>query len=245
MRTFRRSVATGLIILTFVLQPRALRSETREFHSTDGKSITAEVVQVRGADVVLSMSGREFTVPVSRLSQADQQYLEEWKKDDLENHVPKMRVEITSGKSDRRDKSDGFDDRTGSFQLGVKITNEEIHFNLQGAKAEIVAIGEDAEDRNKYGIMQKSAFEVSVEPGKTFVWTGDEVSYRFDDSPPAYWGSSYAGYILRIKNANGKVIYQNAVPQIFEKQIDKILGLPALGAFDKSGESRGSIRVMQ
>lgn len=244
MRDVRRFFATGLIVHFLVLLPGGLKAEPREFHSTDGKSITAEVLAIRGADVVLSISGREFTVPVNRLSEADQKYLEEWKKKDLENHVPKLRVDVNTGKSDRRDKADAFDDRTGSFQFTVKVTNQEIDFDLQGAKGELVVIGEDAENRDKYGIMQKSSFPVSAEPGKTFEWKGEAVHYRFDDRPPAYWGSSYGGYILRIKNATGKVIYQNAIPQSFEKHIDKILGMETLSGFDKNGEPRGTISIL-
>ena len=217
----------------------------REFQSTDGKTITAEVAAVQGDNVVLTMNGREFTVPIARFSQADQDFIAEWKKKDLENHVPKMRIEVSSGKSDRNDKADSFDNRVGSFQISLKLLNEEIHFDLQGAKAELAVVGEDAETRGRYGIMQKSAFEVAAAPGKTFEWQGKRLHYRFDDRPPAYWGSSYAGYVLRIKNANGKVIYENAVPQVLEKQVDAILKMEEGAAFDRNGESRGRLTIYE
>jgi hypothetical protein len=231
-----------MLILSF---PFFALAAPREFKSIDGKAITAEVAAVQGENVVLSMNGREFTVPVARFSQADQDFIAEWKKKDLENHVPKMRVDVGTGKSDRSDKADSFDDRLGSFQFSVKLLNEEIHFDLQGAKAELAVIGEDAETRGRYGIMQKSAFEVSAAPGKTFDWQGKRLHYRFDDRPPAYWGSSYAGYVLRIKNANGKVIYENAVPQTMEKQVDAILKMEEGAAFDRNGESRGRITIYE
>lgn len=215
----------------------------REFKSTDGKTITAEVAAVKGDQVVLSMNGREFTVPVARLSQPDQDFIAEWKKKDLENHIPKMRVEVASGKSDRSDKSDSFDNRTGSFEFSVKLLNEEIHFDLQGAKAELAVIGEDAETRGRYGVMQKNAFDVAVAPGKTFEWQGKRLHYRFDDRPPSYWGTSYAGYVLRIKNANGKVIYENAIPQSLESHVEAILKMEEGAAFDRNGESRGRITI--
>lgn len=230
-------------LILFLLSPLVMLAAPREFKSTDGKTITAEVAAVEGDNVVLSMNGREFTVPISRFSQADQDFIAEWKKKDLEDHVPKMKVEVNTGKSDRSDKADSFDNRVGSFQFAVKLLNEEIHFDLQGAKAELVVIGEDAETRGRYGIMQKSAFEVSAAPGKTFEWQGKRLHYRFDDRPPAYWGSSYAGYVLRIKNANGKVIYENAVPQVLEKQVEAILKMEEGAAFDRDGESRGRLSI--
>jgi len=238
-----RAALPTLALSLILLSASPSLAAPREFKSTDGKTITAEVAAVHGDQVVLSMNGREFTVPVVRLSQSDQEFIAEWKKKDLENHVPKMRVEVNSGKSDRSDKSDSFDDRTGSFQFSVKLLNEEVNFDLQGAKAELVAIGEDAETRGRYGIMQKNAFEVSVAPGKTFEWQGKRLHYRFDDRPPAFWGASYAGYVLRIKNANGTVIHENAVPQILEKQVDAILKMEEEAAFDRNGESRGRITI--
>ena len=93
--------------------------------------------------------------------------------------------------------------------------------------------------------MKKSAFDVSAAPGKTFEWQGKKLNYRFDDRPPSYWGSSYAGYVLRIKNANGKVIYENAIPQSLEKHVDAILKMEEGNAFDRNGESRGRLSVYE
>lgn len=240
---WRSWACMSLLVVSTWASP--VSSAPREFKSTDGKTITAEIAAVQAGTVVLSMNGREFTVPLDRLSREDQDFIAEWKKKDLENHVPKLRVDIATGKSDRRDKADDFDDRTGSFQFSVKITNEEIHFDLQGGKAELAMIGEDAETRGKFGIMQKANFAVAAQPGKAFEWQGERLSYRFDDRPPAYWGSSYAGYVIRIKNATGKVIYQNAIPQTFEKHIDAILKMETRAGFDRNGQSRGSISIMQ
>lgn len=239
---------TGLMLFSLIvgyLLPFLALAAPREFKSKDGKTITAEVVKVVGEDVVLAMDGREFTVPISRFSQPDQDFVAEWKKKESENHIPKMRIEVYSGKSDRSDKADDFDNRTGSFQFSVKLLNEEIHFDLQGAKAELAVIGEDAETRGRYGIMQKTAFDVAAGPGKTFEWQGKRLHYRFDDRPPSYWGSSYAGYVIRIKNANGLVIYENAIPQSFQNHIEAILKMEEGAGFDRNAEPRGSISIME
>lgn len=70
-------------------------------------------------------------------------------KKELENHIPKMHIDVYSGKSDRSDKPDSFDDRISSFQFSVKLLNEEIHFDLQGAKADLAVIGGDAQTRGR------------------------------------------------------------------------------------------------
>jgi hypothetical protein len=240
---WRSQVCLSFLVFSGWISP--LSSAPREFKSTDGKTITAEIASVQADVVILSMNGREFTVPLDRLSREDQDFIAEWKQKDLEDHVPKILVDIATGKSDRRDKADDFDDRTGSFQFNIKVTNEEIHFAIQGAKAELVVIGEDAETRGKYGIMQKAAFDVAVLPGKIQEWQGKKLNYRFDDSSPSFWGSSYAGYICRITDAKGKVIYENSIPQIFEKNIAAILKMEENAAFDRNGEAMGSISIRE
>ena len=47
----------------------------RTWKSNDGKTIEAELVQVVGEDVVLLMQGREFKVPINKLSSADQEFI--------------------------------------------------------------------------------------------------------------------------------------------------------------------------
>jgi hypothetical protein len=227
----------------FVCFAPMMEIHSREFKSIDGKVINADIVTVRGADVVLKIAGKEYTVPINRLSAEDQEFIAEWKTKALEEHIPKLRIEVNSGKSDRSDKADFFDDRKGSVEFSVKILNEEIDFDLKGARASLVVIGEDAENRGRFGVMQKSSFEVAVEPGKTFEWKGDKLNYKFDDSPPAYWGTSYAGYVFQIRNAKGKVIFQNALPKGFEKHVDAILKMELKAAFDRDAKARGSIYI--
>jgi hypothetical protein len=77
------SLAGSLHLFPFVAS-----AAPREFKSSEGNSITAELVAVQGANIVLSMNGREFTVPTARFSQPDQDFIAEWKKKDLENHIP-------------------------------------------------------------------------------------------------------------------------------------------------------------
>jgi hypothetical protein len=234
------AVTLGIVLSVF---PHA--TQAREFKSSDGKTLEADIVSVRGTDVVLKMEIKQYTLPVDRFSTEDQAFIAEWAKKELENHVPKMRVDVSSGKSDKSDRKDDFDDRTGSFQFTVKILNEEIHYEIKGAKAELTVIGEDAESRGKYGVMQKSTFDVNIEPGKTFEWTGTKLSYKFDDKPPAYWGSSYAGYLLRIKKTNGQVIYLNVIPKGLESSADEIMKMQVEAGFDRNGQSRGSIRIYE
>lgn len=203
----------------------------------------ASVVAAQGKNVVLKRGSRQYTVPVSRFSLDDQNYIKKWSEEKLKNMIPKLKVEINPGKSNRSDRKDYYDDRKGSFQVSVNISNEEIHYILNGGKASLSVLGEDCDDPKKYGIMQKSSFKVDIQPGKNFAWKGARLHFKFDDSPPAYWGVKYYGFVFQIKNADGKVIHESSSQKKFTAYIDKILKLDVEAGFDKGLNSRNNIYI--
>lgn len=216
--------------------------QAREFTSTDGRKLNGEVLALKGDNVVLKVGTRNYTIPRDRFIEADQKYFEEWAANEAKNKVPDLEVVVSTGKSDRRDRNDSYDDRKGSFQLKVIVENEEQNFDVKGAKARLVVFGEACDDKNTFLVMQDNQFAVNVPAGKTTEWEGKKVSYEFDDNYPALWGHKYDGYALEIKNATGKIIFQKTVPTKFEKTIDKLVTLKTGQAFDKDLQNvrRGS-----
>jgi len=215
----------------------------REFTSVDGKKIKAEVVSVTDSTVVIKRGIKQFNVPLDKLSQDDQVYLAEWRMTQQLNLIPKLDVDVSTGKSNRSDKRDDFDDRIGSFQFTVKITNNENGFDLKDAKGVVSVLGEDCDADDTYSVMQQSNFKVDIAEGETFEWKGEEKRYKFDDRPPAYWGHQYHGYIFQLKNANDKVIYTKVIPTKFEAGVEKILGIGANQSFDKEFRAQGRASI--
>ena len=91
-------------LLACLLIAAALPGAAAELISTDGKSIQAEILAVRGNDVVIKRGTKQFTVPRNRFNDATRQVFDAWLKNELENKIPKLAVEINSGKTDRLDK---------------------------------------------------------------------------------------------------------------------------------------------
>jgi len=220
-----------------------LASETRTFTSVNGDTIEAEVLAVNGDEVVIKRGTRSYTVPVDRFSPADREYFAEWQKKKMRELVPRLEVHVNSGKSDRSDRSDSFDDRIGSFEFSVRIENEEPNYVLKEGEAALLVFGESCEVDDRYCIMQKNSFPVSLEDGGELEWEGDERLYRFDNRPPAYWGFEYYGYLLQIKNASGKVIYQKVTPTKFEDGVDKLIEMRANEAFDDRYRKKGRASI--
>lgn len=236
-RFFSRLIALSSVCLLL----SDLRAEVREFTSTDGKKIQAQVVSIQGNQVVLAMGSKQYTLEMARFSEADQQYFTQWKENEAKNRIPDLEVDVSSGKSNRSDKNDDFDDRVGAFQFSISIMNDERGFDLEGAKAELFVIGENCAERNKYSVMQTNRFDLSIAEGDTFRWEGNELSYRFDDSEPSRWGHDYYGYVFRIKNSSGKVIYTKTLPKKFEGDEEKIFAFAVNTGFDSDMRSLGRV----
>jgi len=232
-----------IFVICFSIVLTEDRVVAREFTSVDGKKMEASIVTIRGNDVVIKRGTKQYTVAMSRFSKADLDYMEEWKQREAENLIPKLKVEINSRKSDRSDRKDYFDDRKGSFQISIRISNEELSYSMEDCTASLAVIGEDCENPKKDGIMQKTSFNINLKSGKTSSWQGAPMFYKFDNRPPAYWGTKYCGYVFQIKNAKGKVIYETATPKKFEYKINKILKLEVLQAFDKTMRDRDQIHI--
>ncbi|MDF1825476.1 MAG: hypothetical protein P1U68_12590 [Verrucomicrobiales bacterium] len=215
----------------------------REFTSADGKTIEGEVISIRNDQVVLQIGTKQYTLPTTRFSEADQSYFDEWKIAEAKNIIPKLDVDVSTGKSNRLDTADEFDDRKGSFQFSVKIQNNERNYDIEGATARLVVIGEHCEERKKYAIMQTTDFQLSVKEGDTFSWQGDTVSYKFDDSEPSRWGHQYYGYVLQISNASGKIIFTKTLPKKFEGDEAKILALKRSTGFDDQMKNLGNASI--
>lgn len=203
----------------------------------------AKLIAVRGDQVVIRRGVKTFTVPATSFSVEDQQYFTEWKKKQLKELVPDLEVNINTGKSDRSDRGDSFDDRIGSFQFSISILNDERDFDLKGAKGILHVLGENCEDRDLYCVMQTNKFKIDVAETETFEWKGDPRRFRFDNRSPALWGNEYYGYIFRIVNAAGKVIYEKVTPKKFEDGVEEILKLRSDTAFDDEYRDRGRASI--
>jgi hypothetical protein len=73
----------SLTLLMLFCQPAHLRAEARSWTNSDGKQIVAELIEIAGEKAVLSMGGKNFEVPITSLSAADQEFIGSWKKSDM------------------------------------------------------------------------------------------------------------------------------------------------------------------
>lgn len=68
------------LIAIFLASTVPAKAEVRAWTNNAGKTIQAELVDVEGGKAVLNMNGNNFPVPIDSLSQADQEFIKNWKK---------------------------------------------------------------------------------------------------------------------------------------------------------------------
>ncbi|HRQ88220.1 MAG TPA: hypothetical protein PLA50_05445, partial [Bacteroidia bacterium] len=81
MTPFRRPLLTSLSLGFLALAP--LPAEERSWTNSSGKTIVATLVEVSGENAVLEMGGKNFSVPLASLSQADRDFVANWRKGDM------------------------------------------------------------------------------------------------------------------------------------------------------------------
>jgi len=75
-RLFLRSA----LVAIFFAATLSAEAESRSWTNDAGKTIQAELVDVEGDKAVLNMNGNNFPVPINTLSEADQEFIKNWKK---------------------------------------------------------------------------------------------------------------------------------------------------------------------
>ena len=200
----RKNVAIFLVVLGyFIAIPPSI--ESREFTSTDGKKINAEVQKVTTDAVVLTRGNSNFTVPLTRLSKADRAFLKKWAEKEKKNRIPKVDIKINSNKRDRREQN-AYEDRKGEFKFEVFIENEERSFDIEKATGTLIVLGKYFYEEDEGIVMERKEFKnVNILEGKSIKLEGSLVKFEYDKDGYQH-GQKYEGYLFVLKTANGKVI---------------------------------------
>lgn len=77
MRNFLR--ASGLAVFVFVF--RIPHADGRTWTDTKGRSIEAELLRVEDTAAIVNRGGKELTLPLEMLCEADKQFVEQWRKE--------------------------------------------------------------------------------------------------------------------------------------------------------------------
>lgn len=223
----KRSARFVPLIAAVVLAGLALPAftEARTFTSTDGRTIEGEVVRVEKETALLKLAGgRTVNVPFRLLVDADRAYLEDWVRQEALNRIPRVDVKVESNKRDTVVQQ-GYDDRRGSVQFEIEVTNEERNFTIEGAKATLVVFGDYLYEDDALLVMQKVEFkDIKIAFSESKRLAAKQVRYEYDKRDYTH-GVKYDGYVFVLKNSAGKVIDVSGSSERVENLQERILEL--------------------
>lgn len=178
----------------------------RAFKNTDGQTITATLVKVTGASVVIQTeTGKSYNLPVARFSPEDQLYIANWAKEQAQEYIPKLECFFNNGKKDARNGND-YDDRSQLIRPSVRVENREMKVAVDKAEGTLIIFGKGAASTNELKVLSKQTFPVSVLPFGKMEWEGKPVKIDYDDNDYSRFGYKYCGYLIIVRSATGKLI---------------------------------------
>ncbi|MEM8955744.1 MAG: hypothetical protein AAGD22_16440 [Verrucomicrobiota bacterium] len=171
---------TLLLVATLSMLPNS-RADMRQFTDPNGNTMNAEIVSASGETVTMKRSdGRTFTTKVTVFSKDDQAYIKDWIEEEQSNRIPRVDIEVNTGKSNR-ELQNNIDDRRQSFEFVVKITNTERGFDIVGAKGTLLVFGKDVSDSNQLKLLNRQEFDVSIPFSRTLTFSAEPFTNVYDD----------------------------------------------------------------
>ena len=235
-----------LFLLVFLSTGTLFSSEIREFKSSDGRSIKAELIEVRqnseGVIVVeLRRSDRRyFTIPFNKFSPADQKYLKGiWDKKQSEASLLKPDHRISLSLKLNR-KTQGKDDATyyyGStvkdrkirYEPEVTIENDELTQSFTGNKIRLVVIAKSKHEEGQYLIACASDLKADFPAkdtvsvfGNPFLLAEYEYDNGWDHNYDYEYGYEKDDYVILVINREGEITHSRTSSNRFLKNLEKV-----------------------
>lgn len=230
----------------------SLRAEAREFTSSSGQKMEAEIYSVSGDSVTLARSdGKQFSVPLTRFSAADQVYIKKWAEENkgkvpahLKDKKPRMTMRISTGKTSKDDDQiSGFiDERKQNVQLTATMENKDAVYPITDAKMTMMVFGESPETGDNAVVYQQefNGIDLPLNQEKTLEGKGFELWY---DDEGAMYGFKYKGYLVFLEDPEGKILHETSIPGTAAKYLDNARKLKAGDVYDRDYKRTSSVSL--
>jgi len=241
--------------------------EGREFVSNDGRSIEAELVDVRAdsAGVMVAeirrSDRRYFVIPISNFSDADQRFFREFleKKnegssllhsdDRIDLNIKMNRREESKDASASAYTGSSSKDQKDLFRPEVILENEELTKSSTGNSMRIVVIARNESDKNEFLIASASTVDVDIPAKDTISVFGDPFFLRNYEYRSAYsharsdYGFEIDDYAIILMNSDGEVTHTRISSKGLEDNMDNLMSCAAGEVYTKNLEYKTTITV--
>ncbi len=241
--------ASICLVCCLLLVPRFCFAEYREFKSSDGRVLKAELVSATETAITIrNERGTLFRdVPLEKFSAADHAFIRQWLKeqaqqrDQAEIHRDaRIRLTFSKGKDDDFNEYGDIDDRVVSFSPAVIIESQEHEVTYTEVTGTIVVIGRGHLQRDLYAILNRQEFIMDIPYRETSRWQGKDFSCSYD---PDYGGFEYGGYLVVLRDRSGKIVYSKASKTALERAAEAVLKAKKRTGYDSSFSRKKSMHT--
>jgi hypothetical protein len=155
-------------------------------------------------------------------------------------------AEVVRNKRSRIEGGD-YDDKKERIEMKVKVTNTDNKMSADKLKGEIYIFGESILDRTAVKILNAQQFDFSLPARSSHEFTTDEVVTMYDTTD-ARFGHKYEGWVLRLRDGTGTVVFTKTSSPTLLKGVEKASSLTKDKTYDrttfKEKPETGSRRTM-
>lgn len=130
-----------------------------------------------------------------------------------------IRISLTRGRSVSDVKGGSIGEKLADFEPVVKIQNASFK-DFRGNKVCVLMMGEDATVENNWRVIYRREFDADLIASKTLEWVGDPFKQGFDRTF-AKSGYDYDGYIVIIRNSDGRAVISAQTKPLWGKNLEK------------------------
>ena len=194
-----------LTVLFLFVAISAMGQDVRTWRDVDGREIIGKMIAKSGTEVTVLVDGKNFTIPLERLSDGCRGYVRET----IVQTPVSLRVETVSQRADTNDhlhtSGEGADSKT------IKVHVSRVKGRV--LNVECVWIGNHLSNK-RYGIYQRKTRTVSSDTAVRFSATfAKDYEVDYDDD--------YKAYAIRVTDANGNEVGRMASMKSFERFLDE------------------------
>ena len=215
-----------LLLLAISLAP--VRAEYRTFTNTEGRTVDAELIKADPTQAWLRLKGGRV-VPIARdtLSEADQTFITTW----IADKVPDLKVKpdfdrgLTKGGSDNSSVKQ-------SFGMRVEIKNFSSKKALEESEVIYHLVGRDATDADRYKVLSRQVFELTIEPGQTKKAFFENIVNHYSESERRNNGEKSGrghrglGYVLQIQRKRDmRLVHLSSSTSLLDDAKEAIISL--------------------
>ena len=229
-------------------------AKAREFTSSTGQELEAEIVYVVGQSVTIEKSDKtRVSIPINRFSAADRNYIADWQKenkgkvpDHLKDKKPRMVFTVSNGKTNRDDdRRSGFvDEHKQNVCITVTMENKDAVYPVVGAKLTVMVLGTDPETKFNAVVFRQEFKKIDLPLNEEQVAKSKSFELWYDDRGAMY-GHKYKGYIVFLEDGQGKILAEACIPGTAGKRIENARKLKVGDVYDRMYNKKGTTSVKE